>query len=64
VYILWQLVKWVTIVLAVILVLALIGVLLTTRRPEHRISWVLAIMALWAIVSVAGLPPLEVRFEG
>ena len=31
-------------------VLALIGVLLTTRRPEHRISWVLAIMALWGTV--------------
>ena len=31
-------------------VLALIGLLLTTRRPEHRISWVLAIMALWGTV--------------
>jgi signal transduction histidine kinase len=28
-------------------VLALIGLLLTTRRPEHPISWLLAIMALW-----------------
>lgn len=34
-------------------VLALIGVLLTTRRPDHRISWVLAIMALWG--SLGGL---------
>ena len=31
-------------------VLALIGLLLTTRRPEHRISWVLAVMALWGTV--------------
>ena len=31
-------------------VLALIGLLLTTRRPEHPISWVLAIMALWGTV--------------
>jgi hypothetical protein len=36
--------------LGVNVVLALIGVLLTTRRPEHRISWVLAIMALWGMV--------------
>ena len=36
--------------LGVNVVLALIGVLLTTRRPEHRISWVLAIMALWGTV--------------
>ena len=28
-------------------VLALIGLLLTTRRPDHPISWVLAFMALW-----------------
>src|SRR3954452_220091 len=33
--------------LGVNLALALIAVLLTTQRPEHRISWVLAIMALW-----------------
>jgi hypothetical protein len=33
--------------LGVNVVLALIGLLLTTRRPEHRISWVLAITALW-----------------
>ena len=32
------------------LVLALLGVLLTTRRPEHPISWVLAAMALWGAV--------------
>ena len=31
--------------LGVNVVLALIGLLLTTRRPEHRISWVLAITA-------------------
>jgi signal transduction histidine kinase len=36
--------------LGVNVVLALIGVLLTTRRPEHRISWVLALMALWGTV--------------
>ena len=30
--------------------LALIGVLLTTRRPEHRISWVLALIALWGTI--------------
>ena len=36
--------------LGVNVVLALIGVLLTTRRPEHPISWVLAIMALWGTV--------------
>ena len=36
--------------LAANVILALIGVLLTTRRPEHRISWVLAIMALWGTV--------------
>ena len=36
--------------LGVDVVLALIGLLLTTRRPEHRISWVLAIMALWGMV--------------
>jgi signal transduction histidine kinase len=29
------------------LVLALIALLLTTRRPEHPISWVLAFMAFW-----------------
>jgi hypothetical protein len=33
--------------LGVNVALALIGVLLTTRRPEHPISWVLAIIALW-----------------
>jgi signal transduction histidine kinase len=33
--------------LGVNVVLSLIGLLLTTRRPEHRISWVLAITALW-----------------
>jgi signal transduction histidine kinase len=33
--------------LGVNVVLALIGVLLTTRRPEHPISWVLAITAFW-----------------
>ena len=32
------------------LVLAFIGVLLTTRRPEHPISWVLAVMAFWGTV--------------
>ena len=36
--------------LGVNVVVALIGVLLTTRRPEHRISWVLAIMGLWGMV--------------
>ena len=36
--------------LGVNVVLGLIGVLLTTRRPEHRISWVLAITALWGTV--------------
>ena len=36
-------------------VLALIGLLLTTRRPEHPISWVLAIMALWG--TIGGLMP-------
>jgi signal transduction histidine kinase len=34
-------------------VLALLGALLTTRMPEHPISWVLAITALWG--SVGGL---------
>jgi signal transduction histidine kinase len=34
--------------------LALMGIVLTTRMPEHRISWVLAISALgWAISSLA-----------
>jgi hypothetical protein len=33
-------------------VLALIGLLLTTRRPEHPVSWILAITAFWG-VSVA-----------
>ena len=33
--------------LAVAGVLALIGVLLTTRRPDHRIAWVLALTAGW-----------------
>ncbi len=33
--------------LGVNVVLGLIGVLLTSRRPEHPISWVLAIIALW-----------------
>lgn len=36
--------------LAVNLGLALIGVVLTTRMPEHRISWVLVIMAVWGTV--------------
>jgi len=36
--------------LGVNVVLALIGVLLTTRRPEHPISWVLAISAFWGTV--------------
>jgi signal transduction histidine kinase len=39
--------------LGVNVVLALIGLLLTTRRPEHPISWVLAITAVWG--SVGGL---------
>ena len=39
--------------LGVNVVLALIGLLLTTRRPEHRISWVLATTALWG--SLGGL---------
>jgi signal transduction histidine kinase len=34
-------------------VLALLGVLLTTRMPEHPIAWVLVIMALWG--SAGGL---------
>ena len=33
--------------LGVNVVLAVIGLLLTTRRPQHRISWVLAITAFW-----------------
>ena len=36
--------------LGINLVLALTGLLLTTRRPEHRISWVLAATALWGMV--------------
>jgi signal transduction histidine kinase len=36
--------------LGVNVVLALIGVLLTTRRPEHPISWVLAIIGLWGTI--------------
>ena len=36
--------------LGVNVVLGLIGVLLTTRRPEHPISWVLAIIALWGTI--------------
>jgi signal transduction histidine kinase len=36
--------------LGVNVVLALIGVLLTSRRPEHPISWVLAIVALWGMI--------------
>jgi two-component system, NarL family, sensor kinase len=36
--------------LGVNVVLALIGVLLTSRRPEHTISWVLTIMALWGTI--------------
>jgi hypothetical protein len=39
--------------LGVTVVLALIGLLLTTRRPEHPISWVLAITAVWG--SIGGL---------
>jgi hypothetical protein len=39
--------------LGVNVVLALIGLLLTTRRPEHPISWVLAITAVWG--SLGGL---------
>jgi signal transduction histidine kinase len=40
--------------LGVSVALALIGVLLTTRRPEHPISWVLAITAFgWAIGGLA-----------
>ncbi len=40
--------------LGVNVVLALIGLLLTTRRPEHPISWVLAITAFgWAIGGLA-----------
>ena len=39
--------------LGVNVVLALIGLLLTTRRPEHPISWVLAITAVWG--SIGGL---------
>ena len=39
--------------LGVNVVLALIGLLLTTRRPEHPISWVLAITAFWG--SIGGL---------
>jgi signal transduction histidine kinase len=39
--------------LGVNVVLALIGLLLTSRRPEHRISWVLAITAVWG--SIGGL---------
>jgi len=39
--------------LGVNVVLALIGLLLTTRRPDHPISWVLAITALWG--SIGGL---------
>lgn len=39
--------------LGVNVVLALIGLLLTTRRPEHPISWVLAITAAWG--SIGGL---------
>jgi signal transduction histidine kinase len=31
-------------------VIALIGLLLTTRRPEHPISWVLVVTALWGAV--------------
>ena len=30
--------------------LALIGLMLTTRRPEHPISWLLAVMALWGAI--------------
>jgi signal transduction histidine kinase len=33
--------------LGVNVVLALIGLLLTTRKPEHPISWILSITALW-----------------
>jgi signal transduction histidine kinase len=32
------------------LVIALIALLLTTRRPQHRVSWVLAGTALWGMV--------------
>lgn len=39
--------------LGVNVVLALIGLLLTTRRPEHPISWVLAVTAVWG--SIGGL---------
>jgi signal transduction histidine kinase len=39
--------------LGVNVVLALIGLLLTTRKPEHRISWVLALTAFWG--SLGGL---------
>ncbi len=40
--------------LGVNVVLALIGLLLTTRRPEHPISWVLAITAFgWAIGGIS-----------
>ncbi len=36
--------------LGVNVLLALIGLLLTTRKPEHPISWILAITALWGAV--------------
>lgn len=39
--------------LGVNVVLALIGLLLTTRRPDHPISWVLATTAVWG--SLGGL---------
>ena len=36
--------------LGVNVVLGLIGVLLTTRRPKHPISWLLAAIALWGTI--------------
>ena len=45
--------------LGVNVVLALIGLLLTTRRPEHPISWVLAITALSG--SIGGLLDTRTR---
>ena len=32
---------------AVSMSFAVLGVLLTTRRPEHRVSWLIAITGLW-----------------
>ena len=44
--------------------LAVMGLLLTTRMPQHRVSWVIAIAALWwAIAGLANAYAIEALVE-